>query len=103
VEEEDNMTTTMTAPETRTFTIPAHAVEPMHERIAAFNALAAKHGVDARVAATHTLRTETRKDDLGLEYTVTFADVELTGATLVLPGGYELAAVLDLCNAKRHR
>lgn len=90
------MTTTMTTPETRTFTIPAHAVEPMHERIAAFNALAAKHGVDARVAATHTLRTETRKDDLGLEYTVTFADVELTGATLVLPGGYELAAVLDL-------
>lgn len=91
--------TTLTETTTRTFTLSITALALMHDRIAEFNALAAKHGIDASVAAEFALHTVHRTSEYGVEYDEEMADVVLTGTTLVLPGGWALAAVLDLGEA----
>lgn len=89
--------TTTTAP--ATYTIPASHLPEVAAKVDAFNALAARNGLAARVSTSYTLRTEVRSDDFGLKFEVVLADVVIEGERLVLDGGYTVAASLDHVSA----
>lgn len=87
-------TTITTAPE---FTLDKPSLVATLARVEDFNERAERLKVDARVAVEEIERFFVEfKDEWGFEFREERVKVRLTGTDLVLPGGWHLAATLDL-------
>lgn len=90
--------TTNTIPATETYRLTPVQVAATLERIDAFNALAARKGLPARVTLNvgPAERVEKGTDDWGHAIVETEHECTLDGTTLAVPGDWQVAAVLDL-------